>query len=222
LNVVKNVDAVEIDHRPGKIGGYSGGSIRKIRTASMINPTPKSDAILLRKVKDGDSAATRILVDQYLDRIVNYGTRMLGDRAEAEDVAQEAFLRLWRNLDKWRAEKPVIHWLQRVTYNLCIDRLRKKKPVNIEDIAEPADPFENPARSLHQMQVSTAVNAAIEKLPDRQRAAIVFAHQEGLSNIETAEIMEISVEAVESLLSRGRRGLRSLLEDLRPELEGDV
>ncbi len=188
----------------------------------MINPTPKSDAILLRKVKDGDSAATRILVDQYLDRIVNYGTRMLGDRAEAEDVAQEAFLRLWRNLDKWRAEKPVIHWLQRVTYNLCIDRLRKKKPVNIEDIAEPADPFENPARSLHQMQVSTAVNAAIEKLPDRQRAAIVFAHQEGLSNIETAEIMEISVEAVESLLSRGRRGLRSLLEDLRPELEGDV
>jgi RNA polymerase sigma-70 factor (ECF subfamily) len=222
LNVVKNVDALEIDHRPGKIGGYSGGSIRKIRTASMINPTPKSDAILLRKVKDGDSAATRILVDQYLDRIVNYGTRMLGDRAEAEDVAQEAFLRLWRNLDKWRAEKPVIHWLQRVTYNLCIDRLRKKKPVNIEDIAEPADPFENPARSLHQMQVSTAVNAAIEKLPDRQRAAIVFAHQEGLSNIETAEIMEISVEAVESLLSRGRRGLRSLLEDLRPELEGDV
>ncbi|MFP6712866.1 MAG: RNA polymerase sigma factor [Rhodospirillales bacterium] len=222
MNVVKNVDAVEIDHRPGKIGGYSGGSIRKIRTASMINPTPKSDAILLRKVKDGDSAATRILVDQYLDRIVNYGTRMLGDRAEAEDVAQEAFLRLWRNLDKWRAEKPVIHWLQRVTYNLCIDRLRKKKPVNIEDIAEPADPFENPARSLHQMQVSTAVNAAIEKLPDRQRAAIVFAHQEGLSNIETAEIMEISVEAVESLLSRGRRGLRSLLEDLRPELEGDV
>jgi RNA polymerase sigma-70 factor (ECF subfamily) len=222
LNVVKNVDVVEIDHRPGKIGGYSGGSIRKIRTASMINPTPKSDAILLRKVKDGDSVATRILVDQYLDRIVNYGTRMLGDRAEAEDVAQEAFLRLWRNLDKWRAEKPVIHWLQRVTYNLCIDRLRKKKPVNIEDIAEPADPFENPARSLHQMQVSTAVNAAIEKLPDRQRAAIVFAHQEGLSNIETAEIMEISVEAVESLLSRGRRGLRSLLEDLRPELEGDV
>ena len=222
MNVVKNVDAVEIDHRPGKIGGYSGGSIRKIRTASMINPTPKSDAILLRKVKDGDSVATRILVDQYLDRIVNYGTRMLGDRAEAEDVAQEAFLRLWRNLDKWRAEKPVIHWLQRVTYNLCIDRLRKKKPVNIEDIAEPADPFENPARSLHQMQVSTAVNAAIEKLPDRQRAAIVFAHQEGLSNIETAEIMEISVEAVESLLSRGRRGLRSLLEDLRPELEGDV
>jgi RNA polymerase sigma-70 factor (ECF subfamily) len=222
LNVVKNVDALEIDHRPGKIGGYSGGSIRKIRTASMINPTPKSDAILLRKVKDGDSAASRILVDQYLDRIVNYGTRMLGDRAEAEDVAQEAFLRLWRNLDKWRAEKPVIHWLQRVTYNLCIDRLRKKKPVNIEDIAEPADPFENPARSLHQMQVSTAVNAAIEKLPDRQRAAIVFAHQEGLSNIETAEIMEISVEAVESLLSRGRRGLRSLLEDLRPELEGDV
>ncbi len=188
----------------------------------MNNPTPESDADLLGRIKNGDSAAARVLVDQHLDRIVNYGYRLLGDRAEAEDVAQEAFLRLWRNLDKWRAEKPVIHWLQRVTYNQCIDRLRKKKTVDIEAIAEPADPFENPARSLHQVQVSTAVNEAIKQLPERQRAAIVFAHQEGLSNIETAEIMEISVEAVESLLSRGRRGLRKLLEDLRPELEGDV
>lgn len=188
----------------------------------MTHPTPESDALLLRQIKAGDSAATRLLVDQYLDRIVNYGTRMLGDRAEAEDVAQEAFLRLWRNLDKWRADAPVIHWLQRVAYNLCIDRLRKKKTVHIEDIAEPEDPHENPAQSLHQAQVSTAVNIAIQKLPDRQRAAIVFVHQEGHSNIATAEIMEISVEAVESLLSRGRRELRNLLEDLRSELIGDV
>ena len=188
----------------------------------MTDPTPESDALLLRRINDGDTAATRILVDQYLDKIVNYSTRMLNDRSEAEDVAQEAFLRLWQNLDKWRAEAPVIHWLHRVTYNLCIDRLRKKKLVNIDDVAEPEDPFENPARSLHQAQVSTMVNRAIQKLPERQRAAIVFTHQEGLSNIETAQIMEISVEAVESLLSRGRGGLRSLLEDIRPELEGDV
>ena len=188
----------------------------------MINPTPESDALLLRKIKDGDTAATRILVDQYLDQILNYSTRMLGDRSEAEDVAQEAFLRLWRNLDKWRAEAPVIHWLQRVTYNMCIDRLRKKTPVNICEVAEPEDLFENPARSLHQVQLSIAVNEAIQKLPKRQRAVIVFVHQEGFSNIEIAELMEISVEAVESLLSRGRRGLRSLLEHLRPELDGDV
>ena len=188
----------------------------------MKNLTSESDVLLLCKIKDGDTAATRILVEQYVDRIINYSTRMLGDRSEAEDVAQEAFLRLWQNLDKWRAEAPVIHWLHRVTYNLCIDRLRKKKLVNIDDVAEPEDPFENPARSLHQAQVSTMVNRAIQKLPERQRAAIVFTHQEGLSNIETAQIMEISVEAVESLLSRGRGGLRSLLEDIRPELEGDV
>jgi RNA polymerase sigma-70 factor (ECF subfamily) len=188
----------------------------------MKNLTSESDALLLCKIKDGDTAATRILLEQYVDRIINYSTRMLGDRSEAEDVAQEAFLRLWQNLDKWRAEAPVIHWLHRVTYNLCIDRLRKKKLVNIDDVAEPEDPFENPARSLHQAQVSTMVNRAIQKLPERQRAAIVFTHQEGLSNIETAQIMEISVEAVESLLSRGRGGLRSLLEDIRPELEGDV
>ena len=214
---------MENECRPGSSGGYSSGEPKLGRIVYYMNqPTPESDADLLRKIKNGDSAAARILVDQNLDRIVNYGYRMLGDRVEAEDVAQEAFLRLWRNIDKWRAEKPVIHWLQRVTYNQCIDRLRKKKPVDIEDMPEPADPFANPAQALHQAQVSTAVNFAIQQLPERQRAAIVFAHQEGFSNIETAEIMEISVEAVESLLSRGRRGLRNLLEDLRPELEGDV
>ena len=188
----------------------------------MKKSTFKSDALLLRKIKNGDTAATRTLVEQYLNRIVNYGTRMLGDHSEAEDVAQEAFLRLWQNLDKWRDEAPVIHWLQRVTYNLCIDRLRNKKLVNIDDIAEPKDPHENPAKSMQQAQISKRVNKAIQKLPERQRAVILFTHQEGLSNIATAQIMEISVEAVESLLSRGRRRLRSLLEGVRPELEGNV
>ena len=65
----------------------------------MKKSTFKSDALLLRKIKNGDTAATRTLVEQYLNRIVNYGTRMLGDHSEAEDVAQEAFLRLWLNLD---------------------------------------------------------------------------------------------------------------------------
>ena len=188
----------------------------------MTDPTPESDALLLRRINDGDTAATRELVEQYLDKIVNYSARMLGDRSEAEDVAQEAFFRLWQNLYKWHAEAPVIHWLQRVSYNLCIDRLRTKKTANIDGIAEPIDLFENPAKLLYQAQVSTAVNAAIQKLPGRQRAAIVFCHQESLGNIEIAQVMEISVEAVESLLSRGRRRLRSLLEDLRPELEGDI
>ena len=188
----------------------------------MTSSVPESDAALLRRIKNGEAEASRLLIDQHLDRIVAYGYRMLGDAAEAEDVAQETFLRLWRNIDKWRAEAPLIFWLQRVAYNLCIDRLRKKTPVALDQIAEPIDLNENPAAEVHQTELSLSINRAIAMLPDRQKAAIVFCHQEELSNIETAAIMEISVEAVESLLSRGRRALRKSLEHLRPELKGDI
>ncbi len=188
----------------------------------MNDPTPESDAALVRRIGEGESEACRIIVDLYLDRIVGYGYRMLGDPVEAEDVAQEAFLRLWRQAPKWRAEAPVVHWLHKVTYNLCIDRLRKVRPVSIDAVPEPPDPAKSAAAEVHQRELANAINSAIQKLPERQRAAIVMVHQEGLSNIETAEIMEISVEAVESLLARGRRGLKKSLAGLRPELKGDI
>jgi RNA polymerase sigma-70 factor, ECF subfamily len=180
------------------------------------------DADLLRRVGDGDRDASQLLVDQHLGRILNYAYRMLGDTAEAEDVAQETFLRLWRSLDTWRADAPLIHWLQRVAYNLCIDRLRRRRPISLETAPEPLDPAEGPAGSLHRHELAEAVAHAIGQLPERQRAAVVFVHQEGLSNIETAELMGISVDAVESLLARGRRSLRRLLESLRPELKGEL
>jgi RNA polymerase sigma-70 factor (ECF subfamily) len=180
------------------------------------------DAALLRRVADGDRRAAQLLLDQYLGRIVTYSYRMMGDGAEAEDVAQETFLRLWRNIETWRADAPLIHWLHRVAYNLCIDRLRRRRPISLDDTPEPLDPDENPAGALHRIELADAVAAAIAQLPERQRAAVVFVHQEGFSNIETAELMEISVEAVESLLARARRSLRKLLEALRPELQGDI
>lgn len=188
----------------------------------MNDPTPQSDAILIRRIGEGDQQACRHVVDAYLDRIVSYAYRMLSDASEAEDVAQEAFLRLWRQAPKWRAEAPVIHWLHRVTYNLCIDRLRKAKPVSIDAVPEPTDPALSPAAEVHQGELAGAIDAAIQALPERQRAAIVMVHQEGLSNIETAEVMGVSVEAVESLLARGRRGLKKSLVGLRPELKGDI
>jgi RNA polymerase sigma-70 factor (ECF subfamily) len=183
---------------------------------------PDHDALLLRRIADGDRRAAQLLLDQYLGRIVTYGYRMMGDNAEAEDVAQETFLRLWRNIETWRADAPLIHWLHRVAYNLCIDRLRRRKPVSLEALPEPLDSEENPAGTLHRLELADAVAAAIAQLPERQRAAVVFVHQEGFSNIETAVLMEISVEAVESLLARARRSLRKLLEALRPELQGDI
>lgn len=113
-------------------------------------------------------------------------------------------------------------WLHRVAYNQCIDRLRRRRPISLDVLPEPFDPSENPAGTLHRLELAGAVAAAIGQLPERQRAAVVFVHQEGLSNIETAELMGISVEAVESLLARARRALRKLLEALRPELQGEI
>lgn len=190
--------------------------------AADSQPTAKRDAELMRRVSAGESAASREVVELYLDQIVAYAFKMLRDAAEAEDVAQEAYLRLWRNADRWRPEAPVVNWLHKVTYNLCIDRLRKKSTVNLENVSEPADVGPSPAKALHQTQIAEAVAAAIEDLPERQRFAIVLVHQQEMSNIETAAIMEISIDAVESLLARGRRGLKKALVTLRPDLEGEI
>jgi len=202
--------------------GVPAADTAQSRPVVIKSERPDHDAQLLHRIATGDRRATQLLLDQYLGRIVTYGYRMMGDNAEAEDVAQETFLRLWRNIETWRADAPLIHWLHRVAYNLCIDRLRRRRPVSLDALPEPLDPEENPAGTLHRLELADAVAAAIAQLPERQRAAVVFVHQEGFSNIETAVLMEISVEAVESLLARARRSLRKLLEALRPELEGDI
>jgi RNA polymerase sigma-70 factor (ECF subfamily) len=195
---------------------------RSGRLVLIDKPSPQSDAELLKRIAEGERQAAQQLVDQYLGRILNYAYRLLGDAAEAEDVAQETFLRLWRTIDSWRAEAPLLHWLQRVAYNLCIDRLRKRQPSSLEGAPEPFDLADGPAATLHRAEIGEAVAVAIAQLPERQRVAIVMVHQEGMSNIQAADIMGISVEAVESLLARGRRALRDLLAALRPELKGDL
>lgn len=144
-------------------------------------------------------------------RLMALARRMLRDEAEAEDVVQESFIRLWRMAPNWRSGKARLStWMHRVALNLCYDRLRKARPVDEEapDIADDAD---GPAQALHQNQLSARVHSAIQNLPPRQRAAIALCHFEEMSNIEAAEILEISVEAVESLLSRARRALKASL-----------
>lgn len=185
-------------------------------------PDARSDAQLLGRAHRGDAAASRLLVEQHLDRLVGFAYRLLGDGAEAEDVAQEAFLRLWRQAPRWRSEAPIVHWLNKVAYNLCMDRLRRRRPLALEDVPEPVDPAGDPARAAQRAEIGRLVEAAVGALPERQKAAILLTHGQGLGNMEVAEIMGISVEAVESLLGRGRRALRAALAHLRGELEGDM
>lgn len=169
----------------------------------------------LAKVASGDAAAFRTLLDRHLGSAVSIARRMLRDEAEAEDVAQEAFLRLWRGastLDVGPAGvKP---WLRRVVSNLCIDRVRGRVRLTVvEELPEvPEDPRQLAA--LEQKETRQRVDRALKKLPERQRLALTLFHYEGLSQIEVGETMGISDEAVESLLGRARRQLK---QDLQSE-----
>jgi RNA polymerase sigma-70 factor (ECF subfamily) len=142
--------------------------------------------------------------------VLGLAARVLGDVAEAEDVAQEAMLRLWRAAPGWSTEggATVATWLHRVALNLCIDRLRRRgRTQPIEDAADPPDPAPTAEALLIDADRADALRSALGRLPDRQRRAIVLRHFEGLTNPEIAQELETGVEAVESLLARGRRAL---------------
>ena len=182
-----------------------------------------ADAVLLVRFAEGDQSAARALTDQLLPGALRQAYRMLGDQAEAEDVAQEAMLRLWKQAADWRAgQARVSTWLYRVVHNLCIDRLRKRRPqVPVEDAPEPIDPDPSVLERMVQTEQSKAIAGAIAELPDRQREALILRHFEGLSNPEIGEALECSVEAVESLLARARRRLAKQMTQQREAFDYD-
>ncbi len=183
-----------------------------------------SDEVLLVLFANGDRQAAHVLSKRFVPRILGYATRLLsGDRAEAEDVTQETMLRLWRVAGAWRpGEAQVATWLYRVTTNLCTDRLRGRQRRRIEaDLAEVPDVADTaPTVAARMMQANreAALEQALDRLPDRQRQAVVLRHIEGLSNPQIADIMDMSVEAVESLTARGRQALTAALAGRRDAL----
>lgn len=185
--------------------------------------TDTSDDDLLAAYAGGDRLAARLLADRLLPRVLGYATRLLGgDRAEAEDVAQEAMLRLWRIAPDWRrGEARVTTWLYRVVTNLCTDRLRsgRRRAAPMGDDL-PDAPDDSPGAEARMVQAArlAALDAALAALPDRQREAVVLRHIEGLSNPEIAAVMGIGVEAVESLTARGKRALTAALQGRRDGL----
>ena len=183
------------------------------------------DAALLVAFANGDASAGRALVERLGPRLFAYATRVLGDRAEAEDVVQEAMMKLWKIAPDWRqGEAQVSTWIYRVTANLCTDRLRRRKTraqVTIESVAEPEADMPGAVEQMTEARRAEALQAALESLPERQREAVVLRHLEGLSNPEIAEIMDIGIEAVESLTARGKRSLKAILAGRKDELGYD-
>lgn len=178
-----------------------------------------SDEDLLALYATGDQAAARSLMQRHAPRALALARRMLNDMTEAEDVTQEAMLRLWKIAPDWRSgEAKVSTWLYRITANLCTDRLRKKRGVGLDQAPEIVDETPSAEATMISADRGKALRDAMELLPERQKLALSLRHFEELSNPEIASILETSVEAVESLLSRGRRALAAELSSKRAAL----
>ncbi|RAU44310.1 MULTISPECIES: RNA polymerase sigma factor [unclassified Pseudomonas] len=176
---------------------------------------PDPDLELLARIGNNEPEAVKEMVSRKLPRLLALAGRLLGDAEEARDVAQESFLRLWKAAGQWRAGQARFDtWLHRVTLNLCYDRLRRRKEQPLDDDSRlselvdtaPALDDQWQAEAQHQQMA-----AALAALPERQREAIVLQYYQQLSNTEAAAAMDITVDALESLLSRARRNLRKQL-----------
>jgi len=157
--------------------------------------------------------AAEALVARKLPRMTALAYRLLGDRTEAEDVVQEVFLRVWKSASAWRPGAARFDtWMHRVAFNLCTDRLRKRREVALPDTWDAPDPAPLADAEISAEQQSDAVGSALASLAPRQREAIVLTYYQELPNREAAALMGIGVDALESLLARGRRALKARLE----------
>lgn len=179
----------------------------------LVAPVVPADSDLLARVVAGDQAAFRALLARHVPRMVATARRLLGGDSEAEDVAQEAALRLWRNAARIEVGEPGLGgWLYRVTTNLALDRIRGRRsdgPAALEFMSVAPDQ----QRKLVERDLGSRVDKELQALPERQRTALVLCHFEGLSMSDAGSIMGISAEAIESLLARGRRSLKVALAD---------
>ena len=188
--------------------------------ATMSSDFDASDKELLAKVARGSESAMLVLIERHLPAMLALARRMVG-HGDADDIAQEALFRLWQKSGELEVDgRGVRPWLYRVASNLCLDQLRKRRELTGTDLPEQAtEPDQD--RQLNEQQTAKIMENAITQLPERQRLALALFHFEDLSQRETAKIMDVTEEALESLLRRARARLKTQLDsswqDLMPE-----
>ncbi|MFY8105598.1 MAG: sigma-70 family RNA polymerase sigma factor [Elstera sp.] len=175
------------------------------------------------RIAEGDARAFRDLVAEQTPRLLRLAVRMLGNNADAEEVVQEALMKVWTKAALWDASRGQPDtWIYSICTNLCLDRLRRPKhTVAWEEGFDPPDPTPSVEADLETQARDRRVAAAIAALPDRQRAAVVLTYQEGLSNAHVADLLDMSVSALEAVLVRARRTLRANLSSWLEEEQND-
>jgi RNA polymerase sigma-70 factor (ECF subfamily) len=179
---------------------------------------PRDELFLIRQFKDGDQSTFEWIVKKYQDRIYNLCRYLLVHPQDAEDAAQEVFIKAYRKLKDFRPESSLYTWLYRIGVNTCLDHKRKYRPEPLKDeslvegllSAEPS-----PERSYQSKEIGRAIQAALAQLPKNSRAVIVLKEIDGLSYEEMAEVLQTSIGTVKSRISRARDELRRLLPKKR-------
>jgi len=171
-----------------------------------------SDHELMARVAGGDERAFHALARRHAADALRTARRIVGSEASAEEVVQDALLRVWRAAPRWRPEAQFRTWLYRIVINLCLNVRRRPADLPLEIAGDPADPTPDAAAGLEQRERDRKLAAAIDALPPRQRAAIVLTYQEGLANAEAASVLDTSVSGIETLLVRAKRALRAAFD----------
>jgi RNA polymerase sigma-70 factor (ECF subfamily) len=173
--------------------------------------TGATDEKLMQAVAGGDLDAFNDIVLRYQGLAWKTAHRFIGDPMEAQDVAQEAFLKILEAAPRYREEGAFRTYFYRILTHLCIDRTRRKHPVNIDDFPNIPDPSPGPTDILIDEERRTGVRGALDTLPPNQKAAMILKHFEGLSYVEIARVLGITPKAVERLISRAGTSLRALI-----------
>jgi RNA polymerase sigma-70 factor (ECF subfamily) len=189
----------------------------------------REDDELVIATARGEAGAFRVLVERWSPRILAFLTRALGSRTDAEDLAQETFLRAFRAAHRYRAEGRFASWLFRIAGNLARQEMRRRKvrgffiggaaPDDQQALDSlPAPHHFDPEGALHDAETRAAISMAIARLPDRQRLAVLLRYFEGMQLRQVADALGTSDEAAASLVARGTAKLRKLLRRRFPDI----
>ncbi|CAN7594964.1 MULTISPECIES: RNA polymerase sigma factor SigW [Bacillaceae] len=179
----------------------------------------------IKQVLKGDQNAFAELVELYKDKVFQICFRMLGNRHEAEDIAQEAFIRAYVNIETFNQKRKFSTWLFRIATNLCIDRIRKKKPDYFLDAevagtegltmySQVAADVQLPEDEVENMELQETIQKEISKLPEKYRSVIVLKYIEELPLQEISDILDLPLGTVKTRVHRGREALRKQLRSL--------